>query len=64
MRVKANKLIDYPNGTLLKRFSMVYVLMYGLEGRIVTNVDSGTWKFVTEIDNWSFRLLHQPAPSM
>jgi hypothetical protein len=57
------KLTDFPNlpnGTLLQYRNCCYVLQHGLEGRIVTDVDTGYWRFVKELEWKTVRVLFKP----
>jgi len=53
-------MIDLPNGTIIRYRRKRYCLMYGLEGRILMNVNDGHWLFVRECAWKTYHIEHQP----
>lgn len=51
------KLEDLPNGSIVKYNKRVYCLQQGLDGRIVVDVETGFWFFLTDIKWRKFQLL-------
>lgn len=56
-------MIDLPLGTVLKYKKEMYCITQGLDGVIATNVHTGTWQFVKNLNWKKFEILFQPTPT-
>jgi len=54
------KLEDIPNGAIIRYRKRLYCVQYGLEGRIVVDVNDGTWKFIEELNWKTFTVEYMP----
>jgi len=53
-------LAKLPNGSVLKYRRAIFVLMDGVEARIVTNVNTGLWQFAHNTGWKTFKVVFNP----
>jgi len=59
-KIPQPKLDELPNGTLLRRGKTIYCLQYGLDQRIVVDVNTGFWLFIEGLQWRTYEILYKP----